>query len=110
MGIRHPRGAGFEGGDNPVGVVEHKRQVGGNEARDWHSQEGVLYIYTDMSDTCKYTYVCIQNSVFIHKYKTLIYVYTYIHEYMQVGSCSDAHSLECSWTLTPHLKIHKHNT
>jgi len=53
VGIRHIRAAGFAAGHNPEGVVDHERQVGGNKARDWYSQECGLYIYMDMSDAKK---------------------------------------------------------
>ena len=43
---------GFEGGDNTGGVGENERKVGENAVRQWHSQEGGLYMYTDMSHTC----------------------------------------------------------
>jgi len=52
VGIKHPRGAGFEDGDNTGGVGENDREMGGNKVQQWHSQEGALYIYTDMSHTC----------------------------------------------------------
>jgi len=59
VGIRHPRGAGFEGGDNTGGVGKNEREVGGNAVRQWHSQEGGLYTYTDMSHIfiCEHMYI-----------------------------------------------------